>query len=125
MERYYKNGQLKFKGNYNEIPNELRDKANSTKITLNNYETKSETKYGLANTWYENGQKKIEANYKDGKMNGKWTWWHENGQIESEGNFKNGKKDGKRTWWFENGQKKAEGNYKNGKEVHATSIGMK
>ena len=36
--------------------------------------------------WYhENGQIEQEGNYKDDKLDGKWTWWHENGQIESRG----------------------------------------
>ena len=39
---------------------------------------------------YENGQKKIEGNYKDGKKDGKWTEWYENGQIKSERNYKDG-----------------------------------
>ncbi len=31
---------------------------------------------------YENGQKQTEGNYKDGKLDGKWTYWNENGHIE-------------------------------------------
>ena len=27
---------------------------------------------------YKNGQKWVEKNYKDGKLDGKWTWWYEN-----------------------------------------------
>ena len=66
---------------------------------------------------YENGQNKVEGNYKDGKLDGKWTWWHENGQKWSEINFKEGKPDGKWTEWDENGQKQKENNYKDGREV--------
>jgi len=40
---------------------------------------------------YENGQKKSEGNFKDGKKDGKRTSWNENGQIEVEENFKDGK----------------------------------
>jgi antitoxin component YwqK of YwqJK toxin-antitoxin module len=29
---------------------------------------------------YENGQKKVDGNYKDGKLDGKWTEWYSNGQ---------------------------------------------
>ena len=46
---------------------------------------------------YENGQKKSEGKFKDGKKEGKWTEWYGNGQIWSEGNYKDGKKDGKWT----------------------------
>jgi antitoxin component YwqK of YwqJK toxin-antitoxin module len=51
---------------------------------------------------YENGQKKVEGSYKDGKEDGKWTWWYENGQIQSEANWKDGKID-EWTRWNENG----------------------
>ena len=40
---------------------------------------------------YENGQKKQEGNYKEGKLDGLVTLWYENGQKESEGNYKDGK----------------------------------
>ncbi len=65
--------------------------------------------------WYENGQKKLEQNYKDGKKHGKMTTWYENGQIEYVGNYKDGKEDGKWTYWDENGSLKFEGHYKDGK----------
>ena len=39
---------------------------------------------------YENGQKKSEGNFKDGKEDGKVTKWHENGQIEVEAIYKDG-----------------------------------
>ena len=66
---------------------------------------------------YENGQNKVEGNYKDGKLDGKWTWWYDNGQKDREANYKDGNPDGKWTWWYENGQKMVEGNYKDGKGV--------
>ena len=40
--------------------------------------------------------------------------WHENGQKRGEGTFKDGKVNGLRTNWHENGQKWAEGTYKDG-----------
>ena len=69
---------------------------------------------GRAESFYENGQKELESNYKDGKPDGPWTWWYESGQKEREGNYKDGKKDGLLTWWYENGQKKVEANHKDG-----------
>ena len=39
---------------------------------------------------YENGQKKSEGNFKDGKKDGKQTSWYENGQIEAEAIYKDG-----------------------------------
>ena len=65
---------------------------------------------------YDNGQKEKEGNYKDGKLDGKWTWWNKNGQKVRQKNYKNGKLDGKLIEWFQfNGQIKREENYKNGR----------
>ena len=64
---------------------------------------------------YDNGQKEKEGSYKEGRLNGKWTFWYDTGQKESEVNYKNGKLDGKSTWWNKNGQTVRQKNYKNGK----------
>jgi len=66
--------------------------------------------------YYENGQKKQEGDYKDGKGYGLWTSWYENGQ-KYERNLNDGKRDGLTTEWYSNGTKKYEGKYKDGKEV--------
>ena len=46
---------------------------------------------GVAVWKYENGQKRQEQNWKDGKLDGLATRWHENGQKKGEGNWKDGK----------------------------------
>ncbi|MDP6374897.1 MAG: toxin-antitoxin system YwqK family antitoxin [Pseudomonadales bacterium] len=66
---------------------------------------------------YENGQKKSEVNYKDGKKYGIWTYWFDNGRKFQEGIYKNGKLDGKLFRWFPNGQTASEKNYKDGVEL--------
>ena len=70
---------------------------------------------GLQTNWHKNGQKKSEANYKDGKRDGLYVTWHDNGQKSSEKNRKDGKQDGLAAEWYENGKKKLEVNYKDGK----------
>ena len=76
----------------------------------------SDTPYtGKAFALYENGQKRAEENFKDGKPDGLQIYWHENGQKDGEGNFKDGKMDGSWVYWYENGQKDGEGTYKDGK----------
>ena len=42
--------------------------------------------------------------------------WHENGQKKSEMQFANGRPHGLRIEWYENGQKKEEGNFVNGNQ---------
>ena len=86
-----------------------------------NGQKKSEGNYkdgkpdGLRVWWHENGQKKSEVKYKDGKPNGLYVSWHKNGQKQTEGNFKDGNPDGLLVEWHDNGQKKEEANFKDGK----------
>ena len=85
------------------------------------YEGDSETPFtGVAVDKYENGQKKVEGTWKDGKEEGLMTRWHENGQKEAEGTFKDGKRKGLVTSWYENGQKKHEVTWKDGKKLSGT-----
>jgi|TARA_R100001530_G_C4280465_1_gene145452 antitoxin component YwqK of YwqJK toxin-antitoxin module len=115
IERYYSNGQLKYKAYLNEMPKELRDEANGINITPKDYSTRNGWKDGKVTWWCENGQPNEELHYKRGKRHGKWTAWFENGQIKWEKDYKNGKADGKWIWWRKNGQTEIEKNYKNGK----------
>ena len=64
-------------------------------------------------TYYENGQKKNQSNFKNGKMDGLVKGWYENGNKKLEKNFKDGKRDGSSVMWYENGQKMEEIMYKN------------
>ncbi|MDA7509052.1 toxin-antitoxin system YwqK family antitoxin [Akkermansiaceae bacterium] len=73
-------------------------------------------------TWYDNGQKRSEGNYKDGKVHGPVVIWYENGQKRSEGNYKDGKLHGDGRGWHENGQKNFESEWKNGKETSRTDF---
>ena len=66
---------------------------------------------------YDDGEKKEEKTFKDGKKDGLWTWWHDNGQMWGEITYKDGKKDGLWTWWHKNGQKYTEATYKGGNAV--------
>ena len=76
---------------------------------------------GPATKWYENGQKMYEVNFKDDKLDGRMTWWHTNEQKYEEKNWKDGKRDGLWTEWYYNGQKKLERSYKDGKLMSAES----
>ena len=50
----------------------------------------TKNRYGIR-TIYKNGQKRTEETYKDGELNGLFTYWYENGQKKSERTYKNGK----------------------------------
>jgi len=80
------------------------------------YEVNAETPFsGKYVTYYENGQREVEVNYKYGKKDGLDTLWFENGQKLVEENYRNGKEEGLHTQWFGNGQKRMEWDFKNGK----------
>ena len=78
--------------------------------------TKFENGSGTVYAYWENGQKKHEATYKDGQLDGLETRYYENGQKEFETTYKDGKEDGPQTQYYENGQKELEVTYKDGKE---------
>ena len=72
-------------------------------------------KDGLYTEWYENGNKKLEYTYNDGKMDGRRTFWYEDGQKRWLSSYKDGERDGPWTEWYQNGKKRWVGSYKNGK----------
>ena len=89
---------------------------------------KSESHYkngkpdGPRTVWYSNGQKKSEDNFKDGKSDGLWTQWYNNGQNLLESHYKDGKRDGLSTSWYPNGQKGEDSHYKNGERDGLSTV---
>jgi len=66
----------------------------------------------------KNGQKSEQLTFKNGEQDGPQTEWYINGQKRLVANYKQGKhSDGVMTGWFENGKKHLEVTYKNGKEL--------
>jgi len=53
---------------------------------------------GVCVSWHENGNKKSEVKYINGKENGKYRVWHENGKLYYKGQYDMGRKIG--TWTF-------------------------
>ncbi len=70
-------------------------------------------------TFYFPEEKKyIEGTYNtQEKRDGKWVSWYENGLKNSEGNYKNGVLDGKYTVWYSNGIVYYKGQYRNGQKI--------
>ena len=77
---------------------------------------------GLATVWYENGQKKAEFNWKDGRKNGLSNGWYEDGQKERESYWKNGEMDGPFLSWHGNGNKRVETNWKDGRKNGVSTV---
>ena len=86
MERYYSNGQLKYKAHLNEMPDELCSEVDGTQITLKDYDTTTHSKAdGLVSWWHSNGQLFKAVNYIDGLEEGYLEIFHDNGQIMERG----------------------------------------
>ena len=49
--------------------------------------------------WYDNGQKKSEVNFRNGKPNGFSISWYDNGQKREEGYNQNGNRTGQWTYY--------------------------
>ena len=63
---------------------------------------------------WENGIKKLDYTYKDGKPDAKWSTWYSNGQPEEEKEYQVGIQNGIHKQWYQNGQQKYERTYKEG-----------
>jgi hypothetical protein len=53
--------------------------------------------------WYDNGQIRLQSNYRDGKKIGLWIEWHGNGQMSYRGNYRDDKKTGDWIHWYDDG----------------------
>ncbi len=69
--------------------------------------------------FYENGQKRLEGEYKDKMRHGYWQYWYDNGSKWSEGYFKEGRRDGIGKTYHDNGQLYVDGTYKDDIRVEA------
>lgn len=67
---------------------------------------------GLWKYYFQNGNIKWEANYKNGLKNGKHISYYENGNPRLEGAYKNDKMDGKWIKYYDDGKKSSETEYR-------------
>lgn len=86
------------------------------KQMIGNYPVNLQTKYGLFQFFYENGQKSQEATYAYDKVNGKYQSWYPNSQKSQEATYAYDILNGKYQSWYSNGDKKEEVNYIYGKK---------
>lgn len=79
---------------------------------------------GLWTKWHDNGQKRLENEYKNGKEEGRWIVWHDNGQKWIEGKYKDGNKEGLWIFWNPDGSINTRliGIYKAGKKIVSPTI---
>jgi len=68
-------------------------------------------------SFYSNGRKSYEQHYVNGFAQGSDQGWHENGQQSYTGQYLNDRQEGLWTWWNPDGTKQKEVMYKQGKPV--------
>lgn len=66
---------------------------------------------------FSNGKTVVEGSYKNGKMEGTWTWYYENGLKKRLSNYRNGELHGLSIVWYPNGKKRSELQYERGKNI--------
>lgn len=70
--------------------------------------------HGVEIGWYDNGQKKYERHFVEGKLVGLRTTWFDDGRVRAIGTYVEGKPHGTWTEWFTNGNKSQEISYDHG-----------
>lgn len=65
-------------------------------------------------TYYRNGQKESEKNYKESVLHGPWKEWHKNGNLKIEKNYFSGEMDGEQNGYYLNGKPLFKAFYKKG-----------
>lgn len=111
---YYSPGRKRAEGTVMYPQLVLEQPDNWMDCTLATYAMDGEpVKHGMWTSWYPNGQRKHEGEYKDDVPAGEFTWWHDNGQRSLVATYVDGKKHGTWTWWHPSGLKSIQGQYAN------------
>jgi len=97
VEEYFQNGSPKMLINY--------------KLTMGDSTPLHRTDF------HENGSKRMEGNFVDGKRDGEWMSWYANGVVWSKGYFKDGLRTGKSWAYYPSGNLYLKGSYKKGKKI--------
>lgn len=127
---YYSNGVIKTKAQYkNNLPDGLWSEfsEDGTLISMLLYKKGVVTGKGITDAagmrqgpwieYYDDGIRKAEGKYKDGKRVGSWTFYYHSGGKEEEGKFDSrGRPDGDWKWYYEEGQLLREQSFSLGKE---------
>lgn len=73
--------------------------SHSYMIPSESYRVENGIRNGFSNSWDEQGQKRFEGNYKEGKQDGIWRFWWPNGQLKAESIYENDMLNGKKRTW--------------------------
>lgn len=71
---------------------------------------------GVLTMYHDNGAKSVEQHYVNHEAHGADTGWYPNGKLSYIAQYRNGKQDGKWIHWYANGNRQCETHYDNGKQ---------
>jgi TonB family protein len=93
----------------------LADKLES----IGNISVEKNTKEGKWIFYHNNGKKRLEGNFVDGKDEGKFLKWYLDGNLRSETNYKNNEYHGRMIWYFPNGAVQRNSMFVEGEETES------
>ena len=79
-------------------------------------------KIGVHELFWDNGNKKMIAYFKNGEHNGEMTQWHKNGKVYKKFNYKSGFEEGNQKIWNDKGNLKANYDVIQGRRYGLTGI---
>lgn len=97
----------------------LRDVANieySNTSSIGLIALEMNTRHGLYESYYENGQLECRGEFERNVLKGYWSYFHENGQLREAGEYKGGQRQGHWTSYYANGLRACESHWVNGVE---------
>lgn len=100
---YYKSKEAAYHDNKESFTGSFTDNRTDGKNSLT----------GVLKSWYYDGQKRSESNYKNSLRDGVQLQWHKNGKLLSECYYMSGIRHGSSKGWYPNGQRSFEYNYIN------------
>ncbi|MGR7811931.1 toxin-antitoxin system YwqK family antitoxin [Lacinutrix undariae] len=102
---------------YNDIPfNGYSEKINAAGTTIERLGFYNGKREGVAETWSNNGNLRIQSYYKQNKLTGLYESWWENGTLSLQVNYVKGKKEGEERQWFSTGELSKVRQLKEGRE---------
>lgn len=111
---YYINGQIQYTLQYqNGKVIQVRSMDQTGRIALSSAEDKDGN--FKCTLFFSDGRPRVDAEYRNGKANGTWTYYHHNGFRRIVQEYKDNAMDGKRFEYFENGKPSLVADYNDGK----------
>lgn len=111
---YYENGQIQMDAYYRSFDKTIKEGWQC------NYSTN--TKQGLYEQWYENGQIEFSGRFNNGLATGRCQSWYVNGQMEADEGRLNGKLHGRVRYWTERGDPEHDLYFKHGVNQHPKKV---